>query len=414
MAERRWQKRARRLAAQAAREESPTRPAPAEPPSHPRLGIPTETITDPADPRSPPQAWGGWSETVTDVPDALIVPSGGSGMVQYGGVFDAAGAYVHAAVHWRRGRALLIPPEEVPEAQDTLQGSWMWGAILLNHFGHFLTESTPRLWAIPEVKDKVQGIVFMHKRNDLVTDFHRTFLGLMGADLPIHVISAPTRVERLLVPGQGFGLGRISFGTERFRAFFKDSFARDVTPEGPERLYVSRSALGPRRGGVIGETLLEERLAAQGYEIFHPQHHSLQAQIARYRAARRIIALDGSALHLAAFACSPDQDIAMIRRRSSSMSNAIAIHIKSFSGRDPLTIDAIRADWVLKDRNRADRFSMGELDMPRLQAELVAGGYIDAGLPWPALDPDWRDAQVARMREEHGMEYIPVPREQAA
>lgn len=378
-------------------------PRPAEPPP--------EIVTDPHDPRSVPNPGGGWSQTVACVADALIVPTAGSGMVQWGGVFDGSRAFVHQAVHWRRGRALLLPPDHVPETAATLPGSWVWGGLLLNHFGHFLTESTPRLWALPDLGDQVQGIAFLHKRNDEVTDFHRNFLRLLGSSLQIRVISEPTRVERLHVPGQGFGLGRIALGTERFRSFFRDAFARDIAADGPERLYVSRSALGPRRGGVMGETMLEERLAFHGYEVFHPQHHSLEVQIARYRAARQIVALDGSALHLAAFACSPDQRIAMIRRRSSSMSNAIALHIKSFSGTDPVTIDAILTDWVLRERNRADRFSMGELDMPRLQAALTGAGFIAPDAPWPALDPGWRDDQIARLKTEAGLDFVPVPRD---
>ncbi|MEY4982556.1 MAG: hypothetical protein RIR62_822 [Pseudomonadota bacterium] len=363
----------------------------------------------PDDPRGAPQMTGGWSERVEAVEGAVVVPTSGRGTVQMGGIFDAVGAYVHAGAHWRRGRPLLLPPEAGPRPRDELAGNWLWGGLLLNHFGHFLTESTPRLWALREVAG-LDGLVFLHKRNAEVTAFHRNFLHLMGCDLPVHVVSRATRVERLHVPGQGFGLGRISFGTAKFRDFFRTAFARDIAPEGPERLYVSRSALGPRKGGVLGETFLEDHLVAEGYEIFHPQHHPLEVQIARYRAARQIVALDGSALHLAAFACAPHQKVAMIRRRSSSMSNAIAIHLKSFSGSDPDVIDAIRADWVLAERGRVDRFSMGELDLPAVQAALVARGYVGAGKGWPALDPVWRDGQLVRLRAEFGKDYVPLPR----
>ena len=366
-------------------------------------------VDGPDDPRGAPQMTGGWSERVAFVEGAVVVPTSGRGTVQVGGIFGPKGDYIHAGAHWRRGRPLLLPPEAAPRPRDDLAGNWMWGGLLLNHFGHFLTESTPRLWGLAEVSG-LDGIVFLHKRNAEVTEFHRNFLRLMGFDLPIHVVSRATRVERLHVPGQGFGLGRISFGTAKFRDFFRTAFAPEIRAEGPEKLYVSRSALGPRKGGVLGETFLEEHLAAEGYEVFHPQHHPLEVQIARYRAARRIVALDGSALHLAAFACAPHQRVAMIRRRTSSMSNAIVIHLKSFSGSDPDVIDAIRADWVLAGRGRVDRFSMGEVDLPVVQAALVAGGYIGAGKVWAPLDPAWRDAQVARLHAEFGMEYTALPR----
>lgn len=366
-------------------------------------------VDGPDDPRGAPSMAGGWSERIEIVTGAVVVPTSGAGMIQIGGVFGPKGRFVDQAVHWRRGRPLLIAPQSCPRPRDELAGNWLWGGILLNHFGHFLTESTPRLWGLGAC-DGLDGIVFLHKRNAEVTNFHRDFLRLMGCTLPVHVVSRATRVERLQVPGQGFGLGRISFGTPRFRDFFRSGFARDIAPEGPERLYVSRSALGPRKGGILGETVLEDRLAAEGYEVFHPQHHPLAVQIARYRAARQIVALDGSALHLAAFACAAHQRVAMIRRRTSSMSNAIAIHLKSFSGSDPDVIDAIRSDWVLAARGRVDRFSMGELDMPAVQAALVAGGYIAAGPVWPQVDPAWRDAQIEKLRQDFGKEYIALPR----
>lgn len=372
--------------------------------------IPVETDS-PDDPRGAPQASGGWSETVDRIDNALVVPTSGEGMIQIGGVYDRKGAYVHQAVHWRRGRPLLLagdaPP---PRTRDRLEGNWLWGGLLLNHFGHFLTESTPRLWALDEVTG-LDGIVFVHKRNAEVTHFHRSFLRLMGCDLPIHVVNRPVRVDRLHVPGQGFGIGRITQGTPKFRDFFQRSFARDIAPEGPERLYISRSALGPRKGGALGEGFLEKHLATEGYEAFHPQQHPLEVQIARYRAARQIIALDGSALHLAAFACAPHQRVAMIRRRTSSISNTIVLHLNGFSGGKTDVIDAIRADWVLGARGgRVDRFSMGELDMPAVQAALKARGYVGDGPVWPALDAGWRDAQIARLKEEHGLDYTALPR----
>lgn len=393
-------------------------PPPVETPKQRRRRVAAETpsapvITDPMDPRTPPNANGGWSETVQVVQGAYVVPTSGRGLVQVGGVFDSGRGFVHQAVHWRRGRPLLEPlrPRRVPvEGAETLSGRWLWGGLLLNHFGHFLTESTPRLWGLSAVDGPLDGILFLHKRNAEVINLHRTFLQLMGHDLPIRVVEKVTQVEELHVPGQGFGLGRISAGTARFREAFRSVFARDIAPEGPERLYISRSALGPKRGGVIGEMFIEERLASHGYEVFHPQHHPLEVQIARYRAAKEIIALDGSALHLAAFCAIPGQRVAMIRRRNSSVSKYIGIHLAAFAGRGADVIDAIQTDWVLKNKGSADRFSMGELNMPELQVKLQALGYIAEDAPWQPLDAEWRDGQIARLRDEYRKEYIPLAR----
>lgn len=368
---------------------------------------------NPDDATQPPLHTGGWSERVITVAGAVVQPTSGAGMVQRGGVYDQNRQAVAHAVHWRRGQPLLLPrkPRNVPTPTRHLAGRWLWGGLLLNHFGHFLTESTPRLWGLdtPEAAD-VAGILFIHKRNEPVTDFHRQFLGLMGVNLPIEVAYEPLSVDELVVPGQGFGIGRLSMGTDRFRAFFRTRFARDIAPSGPERLYVSRSALGPRRGGALGETILEAHLAAQGYEVFHPQAHDLPTQIARYRAARQIVALDGSALHLAAFAMGQHQRVAMIRRRNSTVSNAIALHLAAFGGQAPTVIDAVAADWLPKGRVTADRTSLGELDMPAVGRALAQAGFVDPQTEWPALDAQWRDAELARLRADHGRDYAVRPR----
>ena len=375
------------------------------------------TVTEPEavdrnDPRTSPSPLGGWSEGIARLDHALIVPTDGAGMVQAGGVYGPDGAFCHHAVHYRRGKPLLAPLESgAPKATAKLAGRWMWGGILLNHFGHFLTESTPRLWGLGPLAGQIDGIVWLHKRNEDVANLHTTFLRQMRIELPLHIVKEPTEVETLHIPGQGFGLGRISFGTPAFRDFFRNDFAAGVAAKGAEKLYISRSALGPKKGGALGEQVLEDHLAREGYAIFHPQKHSLEDQIATYRAARQIVALDGSALHLAAFVCGAEQAIAMVRRRSSSMSNAIAIHLKSFTGRAPLVIDAIRADWVPSRRKRVDRFSMGELDLPALFAALQGGGFLrPRAKPWPALDPAWRDGQIAALQKGLRETYLPIVR----
>ena len=374
--------------------------------------VPRRAVSgDTNDPRTPPSAQGGWSERIDTLTDAVIVPSDGRQMVQRGGVYDKSGQFSDMAVLWRRTTPLLLPLERLPPVTDHLAGRWMWGGVLLNHFGHFLTESTTRLWALADLHDKLDGIVFLHKRNGETFALHQNFMAALGSTLPLRVIHAPTRLDVLMVPGQGFGLGDISFGTAKARAFFKSDFARDIKPDGPERLYVSRSALRAKRGGVLGETFIEDQLKPHGYEVFHPQQHPFDVQIARYRAARRIVALDGSALHLAAFSCAEDQHVAMIRRRSTSTSNAIGLHITGFTGRPPDVIDAIRTDWVVRSRMKADMYSMGELDMPQVQARLQAQGYIPKGGPdWPQVAPEWLAAEIKRLRTDMGVDFVPLPR----
>jgi hypothetical protein len=251
----------------------------------------------------------------------------------------------------------------------------------------------------------------------VVKAFHKLFMELMGITLPIRIIARPTRVELLEVPGQGFGIGKLAQGTAPFRQFVQARFARAVPPEGARRLYISRSELGAVRGGILEETRLEQYLAACGYEIFHPQKHPMPVQIARYKAAEQIVALDGSALHLVAMVAGATQTVAIIKRRDSGATDSIVRHLHRFSGREPLVINAILQDWVRSDRSRADRFSFGELDFEVLGQALGKAGLVPPDAGWTSLSAEQSAAAMrgieAKLRRQK-LTFRPVPRSDVA
>ena len=349
----------------------------------------------PDDPTVQPLPEGGWSESLFDLSDAVVVPPLSGGFVQPAGLLDSAGAYCPQGALWRKFRALTTEPAPPEGDVAHLPGRWLWGGVLWAHFGHFLVESTARLWPLADADLRVDGILFIPRRpkvGEQVRGFQRDFIDLVAPDMPVRVLTDPTRVDTLVVPGQGFGLGRITAGTASFRNAIHSRFARDIAPDGPERLYISRSALGPGKGGLLGEEHLETLLQAQGYEIFHPQQHSIATQIARYKAARQVVAADGSALHLFAMVGRADQSVAMILRRKSSANNLLAANIEHFCGSQPLIINALHTEWVRTGKKKSSRLSFGELDHAAIGTELAAAGFIAADADWQGLDEDSRRA----------------------
>ncbi len=341
------------------------------------------------------QPWpeGGWSEQRVTLDLATVVPPVESGFVQEAGVLDSDGAYCPHGALWRRYRPITVEPPVPADVGQTLEGRWLWGGVLWVHFGHFLVESTSRLWGLHDLDQPVDGILFIPKRpkvGDAVQGFQRDFISLMAPDLPIHVATDPTLVEQLVVPGQGFGLGQIAHGTARFRDAMHAQFARDIPADGPERLYISRSALGLGKGGLLGEEHLEDLLRAEGYEIFHPQQHDMRTQIAHYKAAKQVIGADGSALHMFAMVGRPDQPVAMILRRTSGANTHLANNIASFCGRDPLVIKALKTEWLKASKGKSDRHSFGELDHAAIGQALHDGGFVQGGLDWPVLSDEQR------------------------
>ena len=342
----------------------------------------------PDTPEDQPLPEGGWSEQSLLLADACVVPPKISALVQPAGVLYGDGSYCPEGALWRRYRPITTQPELPVEIHKSLNGRWLWGGVLWAHFGHFLVESTSRLWGLAHLQRDVRGVLFVPKRPTVgneVRGFQKEFLDLMAPGLRIHVATDPTRVAELVVPGQGFGLGKITRGTGKYRNAIHSRFARDVAPQGPEKLYISRSGLGLGKGGLLGEEHLEDLLVAEGYTVFHPQDHTLKEQIARYKAARKVIAADGSALHLFAMVGRPDQKLAIVLRRESGANNLLIENVESFCKRAPVVIEALRSEWVPRSKQKSSRLSFGELDHAVIGRALAENGFIAGDGNWPSL-----------------------------
>ncbi|MBV0912730.1 glycosyltransferase 61 family protein [Anianabacter salinae] len=348
-------------------------------------------MSDP-DSNTAPRPDDGWSREIVTVAPAVVVPPSTPRFMQPCGVLHSDGAPCFHGATWRFDRRMTRTPGLPDGEMPTLPGRWLWGGVLFGHFGHFLVESAARLWALPGLEAPVEGVVFIPKRprhQGGLAGFQQAFLSLMQPGLRAEVVSgAPMRVEELVVPGQGFGLGGISAATPEMKAAFRDHFATGIAPEGPERLYVSRSKLGRLESGLIGEEALEARLAEEGYEVFHPQDHDIPTQIARYKAAWKIVMADGSAGHLFAYVGRSDQDVAYILRRDFWTEGPIT-QIEGFTGRAPLVLNRLSAIWQPKDEG--DRqfhgVTLGVLDLPALGRDLKAAGFVSGSVSWTAV-PD--------------------------
>lgn len=336
-------------------------------------------------PNLPPNPRGGWSQSVAVLEEAVIAPpSKADGLVIEAGVFNAAGQPHPYATTWRRDRPITVPPNTPPRAKTRLNGTWLFAGVLYHHFGHFQVESIARLWALRRFRDELDGIVFISRDGTgEIKPYEKAYLRQLGCDLPISVCIQSTRAERLIVPGQGLGLGTIAGGTRIFRRFVAEDFAQGIAPKGPPKLFISRSRQPSDRGGFVGEAVLDARMRAASYEVFWPEAHGIEEQIARYRAAKRIISLDGSALHLFAMVARKNQELAIILRRERIASRSLRRQLGRFSGRDPVVINALQGETepVLYRRRL-----ISELDFAHIGRVLKRRGFLKRGYNWGPLD----------------------------
>lgn len=329
--------------------------------------------------------------------------------VQKSGVLDADGNCVTESLTWRTGGLVSRPPDPPDPASVTdLPGTHMFGGILFGHFGHFLVESTARLWALAQLEDEIDSVIFVPKFQrsvQRILEVQTPFLRLCGVRNRLVNTEVPLRVERLYVPQMGFGLGDMIEGTAAYRDFMRARFARDIAPEGGERLYISRSQLPRERGGLIGEERIEAWVAAEGYEIFHPQQHGFAEQIARYKAAREIISPDGSPLHMVALSGRPDLRVAIIPRRPDIVASVLARQLRAFGGIESVILDPPRRHWIPVKHGGPSRSSFGDIDVPLMGRQLAEAGFIaDAGV-WTDCGEALRSALIGELEKRQRTEF---------
>ncbi len=315
------------------------------------------------------------------------------------------GTLVKEAACWRSlDEVVTVDPKTVPDVSpEPLQGRWVFGGIFYAHFGHFLCETLSRLWALDHV-GPVEGVVFYPKKkmtwpNRLIRPYQPFFDALGLQNCSIIAPNEPQLVEELVIPHQGFGVGEMAAGRPEFRTFMTQRLGREIAAEGPERLYVSRSRLMSKRGTILAEERLEELLAQEGYEIFHPQEHPIETQIARYKAARSIVSMDASPLHLAGFLVEPETKVAILNRAPSRNIDDYVRQFTWFRGITPDTLDTISRFWAPADQRLVRRETIGLLNFDQVGAFLEERGYITDARNWLALSED-EVAQAVAERED--------------
>ncbi len=339
-------------------------------------------------------------EPVTVVDQALVLPRTGKGAFA---VVDSNGAPVVDAVSFRKDglECSDFIDRSTPRKLRHHAGRYLYAGDYWSHFGHFIFESLARLWALDLLQDRLDGIVFLVPRRGAkdglrADSLQARILAMLGIDLPVLLISEPSSFEQLYVPRQGCGMGGMAAGTPSHRRFLQDRL-RNVAPKpGVERVYLTRSGYGLRRGGIFGEGFLEQNLKAQGYVIYSPEQAPIEDQIATYLGARQIVAPDSSALHLFGFVAKPEQDLAIVLRRKTGAKDLLP-QITGFTGRKPLVLDCITRTLSRDNARMASWGQFADLDFDALGQGLAAAGFIDPTL-WNGLS-DWRRDRFRRNYE---------------
>ncbi|MFD1795037.1 glycosyltransferase family 61 protein [Paracoccus aurantiacus] len=353
------------------------------------------------------------------IENAVIVPFGAGkrgGIRRPAAIYDAGGNYVPLGQCFRSwGRPVTVEPDSPPtddQIEPTLPGTWLFGGMIYTHFGHFLVETTSRLWALDHLDTPPDGVIFMPRKQAAKPERFISpvlpLLDMFGKDVRnVRAVVRPKRVERLILAPQGFGTGDMMGGSPEFRAYIARHLGDGIEPQGGEKLYISRSRLFSKRGRYLGEKRLEQLFEAEGYEVFHPQDHTLAEQIARYKAASKIVSSDSSALHLAAFFTRPDDRIAIILRRPGKISRDFVTQFRHFANLQPVIANALNGRIYRADNERKQMNEVfAELDFPSLGTKLAETGFITDPSAWTGPTEAELEAERNDLSERLGLPLV--------
>ncbi len=192
-----------------------------------------------------------------------------------------------------------------------LSGRFVWLGPIVDHFGHQLIEFSTRIAMTASLNPNAQYLAAIQVpisdpraisptnnwHYPTITDippYLRGILDWLGApEQRITLVTTPVVVDELEVFEQG----------EQMLISPKDWYLDALDKRVPEqqvrgnRVYVSRTQLKSPFGQTLGEQVIENAFAKDGFQILHPESVPINVQARIYADARTIVVSEGSAIH---------------------------------------------------------------------------------------------------------------------
>jgi hypothetical protein len=202
----------------------------------------------------------------------------------------------------------------------TIEEPVIYGGPLFRHFGHALSESIHRLWPRFASKELAGAkVAFSVINNTKVMPYVVEALNLHGISRSEVIrIDEDIRFRRLFVGPQARQMAGPTL-IPGYQKMLDSSLERRLPPPGGGRhLYVSRLH-HHHTGSFFGESFVETALAAEGFEIIYPEHHTVTELVTMLRASSVAVFAEGSAIHALELCGSATPAVFVIGRRSGSV-----------------------------------------------------------------------------------------------
>ena len=296
---------------------------------------------------------------VTFVSNGLIPPANSLSQdrtLYSAGVYDQGLEVVECSLLYRGEENVTVPyavnffdETEIGKKNETV----VYGGMLDPHFGHFLLESTTRLWW-PLLNNFSGKIVFQKIGHASFEIEHiNTFFSLLQLDQQIEIAENVSRYTKIIVPCASLRSQKWVYPQYNLPfARIGDMVRNELKDQTSRNYYISRSRLP--EGRVYGEEVVEAFAHDAGFQHVYPEENTFFDQIKIFSSADHIMGIVGSAFHMIPFMrdCSKitllaredlNTDFIMIGEAMNVAANYIMCSYfekKNFGLRGPYIIDA--------------------------------------------------------------------------
>lgn len=201
--------------------------------------------------------------------------------------------------------------------RDIIDETVVYCGYLFSKWGHFLCNTPQRLW-YTLLADNYDGLLFFMSDDSggTLTGNYREFFELLGITDKIRIHRRAATYSKIIVPAPGAFFNE--YYSDEFMTLInrvKESALRkfDYSDIRCEPIFLTRSSLSTSSRNEPGIEMLDNLLAANGYNVINPEKISLSQLIALMANAPRIASIAGSTAHNMLFA-NPGQECYVFER----------------------------------------------------------------------------------------------------
>ncbi len=221
------------------------------------------------------------------------------------GGYDKNHKCIHIMNHFLYNRCGSYAAPYMPPTK-TIYQECIYGGIFFSTFGHFILETLQRLYYIK--KHPNIPIIWSGNTGNTSQIFQKELFKLLNINNEQIFITEPTLFSKIHIPPQGNMLGGF-FTAEQSEALAFYSQKKISN----KKIFLSRSKYSQTRG-CVNENSIEKILKARGWNVFHPEKHTIERQLFELATAETILATEGSGLHLLVFIQKPQANIFVFPR----------------------------------------------------------------------------------------------------